>query len=110
MFALEEWFTVLQYKSLFGVMITAYGPNHLQELDVTPGQVQLIIQEAAPGAGRKKMMVVMPFPGNVSRPQLIDRKILPVKVDSFPVFVLSLSVSFIVERTNPDGPETCRPE
>jgi len=49
-------------------MIAVHSPNGAQQFDIAPGQVQLVIQKSAAGAGRKEMMIVMPFARDISGP------------------------------------------
>ena len=91
-------------------MIICYGSKGFQEPDVTPGKIQLITQKPAAGARREEMMIVMPFAGDIAWPQLVDREVFLVKVDTFSMFILSLSMSFVVECSHPNGPEAGGPE
>src|ERR1700722_6379516 len=87
-------------------MVAADGADDIQEFDIIPGEVDLVVQKTAAGAGREEMMVVMPFASHVSRPDLVDRKVLAVVIVAIPVFFLTLAMSFVVEGPNTDGPET----
>src|SRR5579871_5968737 len=101
---------VLREKKLFGVVITGHSADGAQEPDIAPCQVELIIQKTAAGTGRKKMMIVMPFAGDVSGPNLIDRKVLSIEIDACSMLIPSFAMSFIIEGADTDGPEAGRTE
>jgi hypothetical protein len=54
------------------------------------------------------MVVVMPFPGDNTRPKLIDRFIFLVIIRFFILLVFSFGMAFIVESTYAYRPKTCR--
>ena len=110
LFCIEIWPMVFREEKLFGIVVAADGADLAQKPDVAPGQVELMAQEAAAGAGRKEVMVIMPFAGDISRPELVDGKVFPIEIGSLTALVLSFAVTFKVEGADTYRPKPCRPE
>jgi hypothetical protein len=101
---------VFREEKLFGIVVAADGADLAQEPDIAPGQVELVAQEAAAGAGRKEVMVVMPFAGDISGPDLVDGKVFPVEIGPLAAFVLPFAVAFKIEGADAYRPEPGRTE
>ena len=55
-------------------------------------------------------MVIMPFAGYETWPELIDREVFPVEIGAIPALILSFAVTLEVEGSDTYGPDTCRSE
>ena len=50
--------------------------------DKEPREIELMWKKSGAGAVRIEVMIIMPFPGDVTRPNLIDGKIFPIEIGS----------------------------
>ncbi len=96
---------------LFGeVAVGRDAAERVESANHPPRVIELVTQEARAGAGRVKVMVVVPFTGDEPRPELIDRQILAVEVDPVLPLVFPAAMTVVVERSNADGPHAARSE
>jgi hypothetical protein len=101
---------VFLQEHFFGIVVIGYRSDRAQELDIIPGKIDLIIEETTPGAGREQVVVIMPFSGHKTWPDLVDRHVFAIEIGTVFAFVLSFAVSFIVEGTYAYRPKTRCPK
>ena len=80
------------------------------KFDIIPGKIDLVRLEARSCAFWEQVMVIVPFAGYKARPYLVYRHIVAVIICSFPPFIFSFTVAFVIKGAYTNGPNTRRSE
>ena len=78
-------------------MIRRYGADFIETINVSPGQIQLVRQEAGAGASRVEMVIIMPFAGKETGPHLVYGKIATAKIGAVNMLRFSFRMTGKVE-------------
>src|SRR6185437_6564062 len=96
---------VFREEFFFRILIPRDHSELPEDIDVDPGEVQLVPQKARAGASRVQVVIIMPFAGEHAGTRLIDGEIAAVEIDPVAMFGLATAMTRVIE-----GPDESKPQ